>query len=563
MTTPQSGVGLSHTQNGSSRLDRARDDEDIVLELVGTGKKVLEIGCGSGSLSRRLTEQSCRVTGLERDPVLAADASKVCAEVIVADPDTRSLVDILPRTTFDVLVIGEMLFGLREPWRVLDEARTFMAHDAFAVLSVPNMAHGTLRLAMIKGELRYPEGGLPTTPYLRLLNTDSVKEFCLRAGFDLSEVWRTKVSLFTEHPLLPEIDPEDFDGSLIEHIRADEEHDTLRYIFKARALSDEGRVDAIVSAWLSTREELRRSEREAARLARIASFDAPLSEVPPGAVPLVSELAPAAPVAEAASAAAVAEQFELLYKICEGLSERGEAAGLLADDLRAALAASSGREAATAGREAALVAERAMLREQLALHTEAYQRLIRVRDHAFARCGYLEIRRDELVAERTQLEESLAAVRELADRRGAEITTLCARLDGLRGEVVKLEQTSDAGRRELAETRHLIAALEGELAMLRAAEAQYARDRKAGQVELGIARAELSDTRARLAATERTLNELAEGLIEKAKLEVDALRAEATRTDRQIQEIYRSPFWKLRAFLSAFKLPSLRVRQPL
>ena len=40
-----------------------------VVQIVGTNKRVLEIGCGPGSITKILAQQGgCHVTGIELDP---------------------------------------------------------------------------------------------------------------------------------------------------------------------------------------------------------------------------------------------------------------------------------------------------------------------------------------------------------------------------------------------------------------------------------------------------------------------------------------------------------------
>ena len=59
--------------------------------LVGSGKRVLDVGCSSGYLARPLVARGCTVVGIEQDPRAAEAAREVCEEVLVGDVETMEL----------------------------------------------------------------------------------------------------------------------------------------------------------------------------------------------------------------------------------------------------------------------------------------------------------------------------------------------------------------------------------------------------------------------------------------------------------------------------------------
>jgi len=52
--------------------------------MVGTGKRVLELGSGPGSVTRLLKENQCRVTALEIDAEAIEIVSQYCEKFISA-----------------------------------------------------------------------------------------------------------------------------------------------------------------------------------------------------------------------------------------------------------------------------------------------------------------------------------------------------------------------------------------------------------------------------------------------------------------------------------------------
>ena len=253
------------------QLDQIREpDADtshaLMLDMIGVGKRVLELGCSNGYMSRLLKQRNCQVTGLDVDPLAAAEARAFCEEVIVADLDARPLVDLLPGTPFDVAVFGDVLEHLRDPWRILDEARAFLAPGSFAVLSIPNVAHGSVRLALLQGSFDYQPQGLLDSTHLRFFTLRTVRELCMRSGYRIEEIRRTKADIFAASDLLPPVDPKDFDEELLAQIRKDPEHDTIQFVIKAVPLSDDEKISAMVSRVSALELELRGAHDKTDRL---------------------------------------------------------------------------------------------------------------------------------------------------------------------------------------------------------------------------------------------------------------------------------------------------------
>ena len=254
-----------------------------VLDLVGSGKRVLYLGCES-RCAQSMKTNGCSVTAIEPSPRLAEEARAFCEEVIVADLDIRSLADVLPGRLFDVVVFADILEHLRYPGRLLDETRSLLGPPGFAVLSIPNVAHGAVRLALLRGGFHYAKGGPLDSDHLRFFTLSSIRELCLRSGYRLDVIDRTKHPLFAPSDLLPKVDPADFDPSLIAMIESDPEHDTLQFVVRASPLGDERRLSDLLDRVMESesllsdieplREELERQRAvEAALNQRVAALE--------------------------------------------------------------------------------------------------------------------------------------------------------------------------------------------------------------------------------------------------------------------------------------------------
>src|SRR5205085_4765452 len=62
-----------------------------LIDAVGRDKRVLEVGCSSGYLSRPLTERGNTVVGIELDAAAAREAEAYCERVLVGDVESMEL----------------------------------------------------------------------------------------------------------------------------------------------------------------------------------------------------------------------------------------------------------------------------------------------------------------------------------------------------------------------------------------------------------------------------------------------------------------------------------------
>jgi 2-polyprenyl-3-methyl-5-hydroxy-6-metoxy-1,4-benzoquinol methylase len=176
---------------GSATLKYTRLDETPgsthmhVLELVPSGSRVLEIGAATGYMSEALRAKGCSVTAIEVDPEAAAKAERFCERVIVADVETLDLDSELGDETFDVVLFAEVLEHLRDPAAVLGRVRPFVAEGGTIVASIPNVAHGSVRLALLEGEFRYRRLGILDDTHLRFFTRATIEDLFEANGFSI------------------------------------------------------------------------------------------------------------------------------------------------------------------------------------------------------------------------------------------------------------------------------------------------------------------------------------------------------------------------------------------
>jgi 2-polyprenyl-3-methyl-5-hydroxy-6-metoxy-1,4-benzoquinol methylase len=203
-----------------------------VARLVGHDRRVLDLGCSTGNLAKALLTQGCKTTGVERDPGAAKIAQSVCEHVVVADLDLVDLPLELEGQRFDVIVAADVLEHLRDPVQLIKQLSQLLAPGGYLVVSFPNAAHGSVRLALLHGELPYADLGLLDRTHLQLLNRRQILELLCQGGFTPVHLEQTTLAIAASEVPFPD---DDLTKSVFSEVESDPEASVYQYVVVAFA----------------------------------------------------------------------------------------------------------------------------------------------------------------------------------------------------------------------------------------------------------------------------------------------------------------------------------------
>lgn len=175
-----------------------------ILSHVPAGARVLDLGCGPGALARVLVARGAAVTGVEFDAEAAKRAELSGATVFVADLDTTDLTELLAGRVFDVVIAADVLEHLRDPAATLRQVRDVLAPAGYVVVSVPNVAHASVRLALLGGSFPYTDTGLLDRTHLHFWTRSSLLELLAGAGFTAAAVAHQDLGPLDSEVVVPE-----------------------------------------------------------------------------------------------------------------------------------------------------------------------------------------------------------------------------------------------------------------------------------------------------------------------------------------------------------------------
>jgi len=178
-------------------INDLRDSRSLAVQIIGENKRVLELGAATGRVTQALKANGCEVVAFERD-VNAAQRLRELCPVIEGDIEQMSLERRLDGSTFDVVLAGDFLEHLQDPVQLLKAVRPYVAERGFLLASIPNVSHGSVRLALLHGKFEYGERGLLDRTHLRFFTLDSIRQMFTEAGYNIVSVQRLTSDPFTE-----------------------------------------------------------------------------------------------------------------------------------------------------------------------------------------------------------------------------------------------------------------------------------------------------------------------------------------------------------------------------
>ncbi len=141
-----------------SILEKERGD--LLKDTIGLNKKVLDIGCRDGVLTKHFSKDN-NVLGVDIDEgALAKAKASLGIETLSVDlnGDWRELKD----RKFDVIVAGEVLEHLYFPKKIASQVAEHLNKDGMFIGSVPNAFSLKHRMRYLSGSKKYTPLSDPT-----------------------------------------------------------------------------------------------------------------------------------------------------------------------------------------------------------------------------------------------------------------------------------------------------------------------------------------------------------------------------------------------------------------
>jgi 2-polyprenyl-3-methyl-5-hydroxy-6-metoxy-1,4-benzoquinol methylase len=154
-----------------------------------TGKRVLDIGCGTGALGELLKSNGNTVDGI----TYSHDEAKIAAgrinKVQVLDLNKHDAVDAAVQGTFDVLLFADVLEHLLDPLGTLRLFMKRLEKGGLVFVSLPNIACFYIRFGLMFGKFNMSKtGGILDETHLHHYTLKTAQEMLREAGLTVEKV---------------------------------------------------------------------------------------------------------------------------------------------------------------------------------------------------------------------------------------------------------------------------------------------------------------------------------------------------------------------------------------
>ena len=166
---------------------RIREDLELISSWIKKNSRVLDLGCGDGSLLKMLKEQK-NVTGYGIDYDISQIKLSLDNEINVMQLDLDDDLNDFKDDTFDYVVLAQSLQEIKNPEKLLKE---MLRIGKEIIISFPNMGHWSARLQLFIGGKMPVTSELPhswhNTPNIHLCTICDFENFCKENNFIISK----------------------------------------------------------------------------------------------------------------------------------------------------------------------------------------------------------------------------------------------------------------------------------------------------------------------------------------------------------------------------------------
>lgn len=187
-----------HAAGLTTKLDPRRYDGHSAhpLEVAGmlhalmpANSRVLDVGCGTGSVTVIAnSNRNNTVIAVEPDSERAAIAKSRGVAVHVGYLDEAFIASNGP---FDVVMAADVLEHTASPADLLRLMRLAVKPNGVVLISVPNVAHWSVRLNLCLGRFEYEPVGIMDATHLRWFTAQTISSLVEESGLSVVNIQQT------------------------------------------------------------------------------------------------------------------------------------------------------------------------------------------------------------------------------------------------------------------------------------------------------------------------------------------------------------------------------------
>lgn len=147
------------------------------------GKKVLELGVGDNSLTKKMFDMGAIVDVVEINPFLSERSMSYCRKIYEMDIEEIEIADL--DRDYDIILAADVLEHLKDAEHVLSNLKKHLKVKGLLVVSLPNVVNIYVRLNIFFGRFPYHTKGILDKTHLRFFTFETAQQMLKRTGWDI------------------------------------------------------------------------------------------------------------------------------------------------------------------------------------------------------------------------------------------------------------------------------------------------------------------------------------------------------------------------------------------
>ena len=165
----------------------SRKDFDLITEWVERDSRILDLGCGDGSLLKLLNKKR-NTSGYGVDTSIDKTIKSLDNSINIINADINDHMDFFKDKSFDYVILAQSLQVVDNPVSLIKE---MLRIGNEVIISFPNMGYWRSRLYLfLRGEMPVTSE-LPfswhSTPNIHLCTIKDFKKMCMSNNFQITE----------------------------------------------------------------------------------------------------------------------------------------------------------------------------------------------------------------------------------------------------------------------------------------------------------------------------------------------------------------------------------------
>ena len=164
-----------------------RKDFDLISEWIEPNSRILDLGCGDGSLLKLLNSKR-NVTGYGVDSSIDKTIKSIDNKINIINSNINDNLGFFKTKSFDYVILAQSLQVVENPISLIKE---MLRVGNEVIISFPNMGYWRSRLyLLLKGEMPVTDE-LPyswhSTPNIHLCTIKDFKKMCTKNNFKITD----------------------------------------------------------------------------------------------------------------------------------------------------------------------------------------------------------------------------------------------------------------------------------------------------------------------------------------------------------------------------------------